>query len=67
VGFAGCARQFQRTLATCDSHNLASVRRDIAEDLSNKGITVCDWLLGVIREHGPGGTEAEDAVELRLE
>jgi RNAse (barnase) inhibitor barstar len=67
LGYAETARQLQRTLATCDSHNVASVRTDIAEALSNKGSTVYDWLLDIIREHGPGGAEAEDAVELRLE
>jgi hypothetical protein len=35
--------------------------------LSNTGSTVYDWLLDIIHEHGPGGSEAEDAVELRLE
>jgi len=67
LGYAETARQLQRTLATCDSHNVASVRRDLAQALSNTGCTVYDWLLDIIHEHGPGGAEAEDAVELRLE
>ena len=67
LGYAETARQLQRTLATCDSHNVASVRTDLAQALSNTGSTVYDWLLDIIHEHGPGGSEAEDAVELRLE
>jgi RNAse (barnase) inhibitor barstar len=67
LGYAETARQLRRMLATCDPHNRASVRRDIAQALSHKGSTVYDWLLDIIHEHGPGGAEAEDAVELRLE
>ena len=67
LGQAETARQLRRMLATCDPHNRASVRRDIAQALSHKGSTVYDWLLDIIHEHGPGGAEAEDAVELRLE
>jgi len=67
LGYAETARQLQRTLVTCDSHSVASVHRDIAQALSKTGSTVYDWLLDIIRKHGPGGEEAEDAVELRLE
>ena len=35
LGYTETARQLQRTLATCDSHNVASVRRDLAQALSN--------------------------------
>jgi len=67
LGHPETAYQLQRTLATCDSHNRASVQRDIAQALSKKGSTVYDWLLEIIREHGPGGYEAADGIELQLE
>lgn len=67
LGYAETARQLRRMLATCDPHNRASVRRDIAQALSDKGSTVYDWLLDIIRDHGPGGTEPADGIALRLE
>ena len=32
-----------------------------------RGETVFDWLVEIIREHGPGGAEQEDRVELILD
>ena len=67
LGYLETARQLRRMLETCDPHNRASVRSDIAQALSHKGSTVYDWLLDIIRDHGLGGTEAEDGIVLRLE
>jgi hypothetical protein len=34
--------------------------------MSGEGSTVFDWLIEIIRDHGPGGSESEDGVILDL-
>jgi hypothetical protein len=34
---------------------------------TQRGPTVFDWLIEMIRDHGPGGREEEDSVELVLD
>lgn len=46
--------------------NQESVTRDLAAARSGQGPTVFDWLVEIIRDHGPGGTQAADGVELVL-
>jgi RNAse (barnase) inhibitor barstar len=40
---------------------------ELADAAAGRGPTVFDWLVEIILRHGPGGTEAEDGVELLLE
>jgi RNAse (barnase) inhibitor barstar len=66
LGYAETTRQLRRMLVTGDPHNELDTRRDIAGAASHRGSTVYDWLLDIIRAHGPGGAEADDRVELLL-
>lgn len=66
LGYAETTRELRRMLATGDPHNEMATRRDIAAAASHQGSTVYDWLLDIIRAHGPGGAEAEDGIELLL-
>jgi hypothetical protein len=43
------------------------VRAELEAARAATGATVFDWLVEIIRDHGPGGDEAEDRVELVLD
>ena len=43
------------------------VHSDIAQALSHHGSINYDWLLDIVPEHCPGGVEAVDEIELRLQ
>ncbi len=66
LGYSETARQLQLRLATCHPTNRARVAQDLAAAQRGQGPTVFDWLVEIIRDHGPGGTEAGDRVELVL-
>ena len=59
-------RQLQLRLARCHPSNREVVARDLDSAIRNEGSTVFDWLVEIIRVHGPGGDEAEDNIELDL-
>lgn len=67
LGYAETARQLERRLEQCQAEHRPRVTRELELARSEQGETVFDWLVGIIREHGPGGSESEDAVELILE
>jgi len=43
------------------------VQEEFEAARAHTGPTVFETLVGIIRDHGPGGEEAEDGVELRLD
>lgn len=66
LGHAETARQYERMLQTCHPNHVArleSLRRDA---MRGEGATVFDWITGIIADHGPGGDESEDGIELVL-
>lgn len=66
LGYDETVRVLRLRLETCHPSNRDDVARDIASALERQGSTVFDWLVGIIRDHGPGGTEADDNVLLEL-
>jgi hypothetical protein len=66
LGYAETVRQLELKLQRCHPTNRESVAADLAWAQTHTGPTVFDWLLEIIRVHGPGGEEAEDGVELVL-
>jgi hypothetical protein len=54
-------------LAECHPLNRDTVSIELAHARNGAGPTVFDWLVEIIREHGPGGEEAEDNVRLILD
>lgn len=66
LGHEAKARWLGDVLQTCHSSNRPSVRARLADAEQGQGPTLFDDLVEIIREHGPGGSEAEDEVELRL-
>lgn len=54
-------------LDRCYPTNRERVAAELEAAKRHEGATVFDWLVEVIRDHGPNGSEAEDGVELVLE
>jgi len=48
------------------SKQYLSVKRDIEAARRGEGQTIAEIIIDIIRNHGPGGTEEEDGVELEL-
>lgn len=67
LGYPETARQLVARLGTCHPSNREIVRQQLADARAGVGGTVFDWLVEIIRDHGPGGDQAEDNVRLVLE
>jgi len=66
LGHPETARQLERRLSRCHPSNRQSVASKLKAAQSGMGSTVFDWLVNIIREHGKGGYEAQDQIELEL-
>ena len=67
LGYAETQRVLRRRLTTCHPANDERVQAELALAQQHQGETVFDWLVEIIRMHGPGGSEQEDGVELFLQ
>ena len=67
LGYAETQRVLRRRLTTCHPANDERVQAELALAQQHQGETVFDWLVEIIRMHGPGGPEQEDGVELLLQ
>jgi RNAse (barnase) inhibitor barstar len=67
LGYGETVRQLQKRLARCHTQNIPVVEAQLLEAQQRVGPTAFDWLIEIIREHGPGGPQAEDSVELLLQ
>jgi RNAse (barnase) inhibitor barstar len=66
LGYRETVRQLQLRLQRCHPSNRERVRRDLNKARQEQGPTVFDWLVEIIEDHGIGGEQAEDGVELQL-
>jgi RNAse (barnase) inhibitor barstar len=66
LGHVETVRQLEDTLARCHSSNREKVARRLEDARAGVGPTVFDWLIDIIRVHGPGGGEERDHVTLSL-
>ncbi len=66
LGYAETIRQLEKRLARCHPTNREAVAGKLATARSGSGPTVFDWLDEIIRDHGPGGQQADDHVLLSL-
>ncbi len=66
LGHEETVRQLERKLLQCHPANSVSVAQELASARHHQGPTVFDWLVEIIREHGPSGSEAEDQIHLEL-
>lgn len=67
LGYPETVRQLERHLERCHPTNRRSVKAQLRNAQNNKGATVFDWLVEIIRVHGVGGREAEDNIILKLQ
>ncbi len=66
LGYPETVRQLKLRLEQCHPSNVRHVRKQLTAAERGKGPTVYDWLIEIIREHGAGGEESADGVELVL-
>jgi RNAse (barnase) inhibitor barstar len=66
LGYQETTRQLEWRLQQCHPENRPHVLAELEAARAGAGSTVFDWLVSIIREHGPGGTESEDNVYLVL-
>ncbi len=66
LGRAETLRLLRAQLKTATPPQRALVLEDIEDVLRGSGDTLFDWLVMIVQEHGPGGSESEDNVTLTL-
>ena len=66
LGYGETVRQLERRLERCHPSNRDKINRELEDARRGVGLTVFDWLVETIRDHGPGGEEADDNVHLIL-
>jgi RNAse (barnase) inhibitor barstar len=67
LGYDETVRQLEQRLTRCHPSNRENVRADLERARNGHGDTVFDWLVEIMRDHGAGGDQAEDNVELVLD
>lgn len=67
LGYAETARRLERILTTCHPENRDRIASELDEARARRGSTLFELLVEIITDHGPGGDQAEDGIELRLE
>lgn len=67
LGYPETVRYLEKKLGRCHPANRAAVAADLDEARHNRGLTVFDILVDIIRIHGEGGPEAQDKVVLELD
>ena len=67
LGYAETQRVLRQRLHTCHPAHIPAVNSELASAEAGEGDTVFDWLVDIIQDHGPGGTESEDNIELILD
>jgi RNAse (barnase) inhibitor barstar len=66
LGYEETSRQLAKQLEKCHPNNVSSIKDQLDEAKQHTGPTVFDWLVEIIRNHCPGGSEEEDNAELIL-
>ena len=67
LGYAETVRYLERRLARCHPTSTGVVMRDLRAARAGRGATVFDWLVDIVRDHGPGGDPRGNSVYLELE
>jgi len=66
LGHPETVRQLEKRLQRCHPSNRLRVADDLDAARIGIGPTVFDWLIEIIRDHGPAGPEREDGIDLIL-
>jgi RNAse (barnase) inhibitor barstar len=67
LGYNETVRQLEARLQRCHPSGRQAVAAELAAARAGRGPTVFDWLVQIVREHGPEGPEPEDGVLLVLD
>lgn len=67
LGYRETIRQLKIRLARCHPSNRMMVRGQLWAARIRQGPTVFDWLVEIIEDHGPSGSQSHDNVRLKLE
>ena len=66
LGYKETVRWLERKVEHCHPDNVLRVRDELAAARKGQGPTLFDIIVEIIMDHGEGGDEAEDAIELQL-
>jgi Barstar (barnase inhibitor) len=66
LGWDATIEWLARTLQQCHPSNRNHLSEQLAHARRHEGTTLFDWLTDIIRDHGPGGREAQSNVHLEL-
>lgn len=66
LGWEATVKWLEQKLLTCHASSRTSVEQELAAARLQEGNTLFDWIVEVVRVHGPGGNEADDNVRLEL-
>jgi len=67
LGYPETVRQLKLRLEHCHAANRVLVSKDLEMAQVHQGQTVFDWVVTIIRDHGRGGKQEQDTVELVLD
>jgi len=67
LGYSETERGLEQLSETCLPDNQPDLLQYKEQARNRQGGTIFDWLIEILREHGPGGSEQEDGVILKLE
>lgn len=67
LSFEETVRQLSQRVVKCHPSSREIVEKQLQDARSEIGQTVFDWLVEVILDHGPSGSQSADNVALRLE
>jgi hypothetical protein len=66
LGYEETVRRLEQLMLTCHPSNRSILQAEIASARRAEGSTLFDEIVEIIRDHGPGGNEADDGVLLEL-
>ena len=66
LGHAETARRLERLMPSVDPSNRAAFEARLDAARRGEGPTLFDEIVAIVREHGPGGSEAADGILLEL-
>jgi RNAse (barnase) inhibitor barstar len=66
LGHQATVRWLESVLLRCHPSHREGVQENLERARRGEGSTLFDWIVEIVREHGPGGDEAEDEVHLQL-
>jgi hypothetical protein len=66
LGWDATVEWLEKNLLTCHPSNRPRVEAELAAARRGEGTPLFDWIVEIVRIHGPGGDEADDNVRLDL-